>query len=531
MELNYSISDRILFSHEMKQLENQICHEHGTKLVDLMDAAALQVAAFIENSYFSLKQTAQPIVVLSGPGNNGGDGLATARLLLKAGFSVKILLTDTGKYSSELSDQIQRYASESIPFFRLKEQDTAADRSSLNDQINEILSGAKLIVDCLLGSGQKGAPRGLIKLACECVNFYQAQNTEVVIVSVDVPTGVDCDCGVVFDPHICPDNTVVIQHLKPGLIQAPAISQTGKIVLVDAGIKSKSTEDIGRYRLLKHESDLIKIKSRRIDSHKGDYGHVLVLGGSPEMPGAACLASFAALRTGTGLVTQLSFNPHENMPFEIMRLNAANGLDSQLLEKLLSRLNQFSCLILGPGLGKAEQVLSFVAALLSEIQNSNVRCILDADGINALSELAKAGMKFNLPSVIITPHPGEAARLLGVSSSEIQANRYIAAEKITETFGTTTILKGTSSICFNGSAGVVNTSGGAYLATAGSGDVLSGMAAAFFASGSNSLEAASKAVFYHGLAGQLAFDAHRGPIIASDIIGKIPIVLGSHVSD
>ena len=530
MELKYSFSNMLLSSAEMKKLESHVCAKTGKSLLDLMEAAGGQVAAFIEESFAAFKADKSKIVIVSGPGNNGGDGLVIGRILLSAGYNVQVVLLGSSKYSPELQNQIETYRSQSIALSILVEHETAQAGYISTMQLPALLTEAKLVVDCLLGTGQKGDPRDLVKVVCEAIISAKEKDPALKLLSVDVPTGINCDNGTLFVPHLRPDITVVIQHLKLGLVQQPALHELGDLILVDAGIESDDTENIGRYCVLTESSRILSIKARDKNAHKGDFGHVLVLAGSENMPGAAQLSALAALRGGAGLVTQLSFLPALNIKPELMYFNAGEGLNSDLVQRIVANLDLFSCIVLGPGLGKGQEVTSFVFEILREVQLRKLPCVVDADGLNAIAELLKLGVPLNLPSVIMTPHPGEAANILGITAKQVQENRFESAEKIAKLFSATVVLKGASTICFDGQIGAVNSSGGPFLATAGSGDVLSGIIAAFLASGANNFSAASLGVFLHGVAGELAFQVHNGPIISSDIIDKIPFAIGRHAA-
>jgi NAD(P)H-hydrate epimerase len=515
----------------MKQLEEECCTKNGKSLIDLMEDVGAQVAAFIMTEFSALKTEKSKILILSGPGNNGGDGLVAGRLLLADGYDVQVIVLAANKYSAELQHQIELYHQQKIPLSILLE-DTAAQVGYVSvNQLTELIAASSLVIDCLLGTGQHGNPRDLVKSACRVLVASKEVRPDLNIISVDAPTGIDCEGGAIFDPHITPDITLVIQHLKHGQVQQPALEHLGQIVILDADIDCEDIGKIAHYSVLAEGSPLLLLKPRSKLTHKGDLGHVLVLGGSQEMPGAAILSATSALRSGAGLVTQLCFGNSISAHYpEIMYLKADSGFSTELVQKIAARMDQFSCIVLGPGLGLGQAVTSFVFEVLREVQLRNLPCVLDADGLSAVAELLKLGVPLHLPTVIMTPHPGEAARLLNISSSEVQANRYQAVEKLSSLCRSTVVLKGASSLCFDGKEGVVNPSGGPFLATAGSGDVLAGMIASFYGSGLSSLSAASLGVYLHGIAGELAQQDHGGPIIASDIISKIPYAIGKHVT-
>lgn len=528
LSLKTSYSQKLPSTSEMKELEISACSASGKTILDLMEAAGSQVAAFIDEQFGALKKVSGKIVILCGAGNNGGDGLVAGRLLALHGYSPEIILIDSPKYTSEYQAQITRLRSEAISFKVLASTTSGGEENKLSlEGLRKLISNSAVLLDCLLGSGQLSPPRGIIKDLCEELRSIKVHSELPAIVSVDVPTGVNCDSGMVYEPSITADRTIVIQHLKRGLLQSPASDAIGEVFVVDAGMDGSATLD-PRYNLLTADSPVLKIPRRQKSAHKGMFGHILVVAGSNEMPGAATLSSGAALRCGGGLVTQLRFAGGGNDRYpEIMYL-PVDELNDGLEQKIRSKLNTFSCILLGPGLGLGPDAKKLTAFFLDLIETENIPAVIDADGLNHLAEIAQE-KTIRLPSAILTPHPGEAARLLNTSTNTVQSDRYSAAEKISGLFSATVVLKGNGSICYNGQRGWVNSIGGPFLATPGSGDVLGGMIAAFLAAGQSPLAAAALGIYLHADAGEMAARRHGGPIIASDIIEKIPFAYGKHV--
>ncbi len=508
----------------MQALEQEHCLNKGISLLDLMEEAGSQVAAYISQNYTHIQDQNRSILIFCGPGNNGGDGFVAARKLREEGFNVELLLVNSARYSESLQSQIELLKEQAeatqLPQFRFIEKDRDDQNRISLATLDVLFEGASLVVDCLLGTGQQGAPRDLLGETVNKILEAKKASPLLTIISVDIPTGIDSDTGALHSPYIIPDETLVLQHFKLGMVQSPALDSIGRPVLLDIGLEDSDS----KYHLIPDA----EIPSRPVNAHKGNYGHVLVVAGSKSMPGAGLLSATACMRAGAGLTTIISTGEtYANSYPEIMYQLIDQDLNIAARD-IIASLDKYNCLVIGPGLGRGQAQTGFVYQLLREVSARNIKCVLDADGLNALAELQSMSVPLNLPSVIITPHPGEAARLLQVSTIEIQSNRYMASQKLAEKFGCGVILKGQGSIYFSSGSGAVNTSGGPFLATAGSGDVLTGILAAFLAAGYKN--AAENAVFLHGLAGELAHAEHNGPIIASDIIAKIPYAIGKHTN-
>ncbi len=332
-----------------------------------------------------------------------------------------------------------------------------------------------------------------------------------------------------FEPAFKADLTLSIELVKRGMVQFPARSYCGDIFPVPIGLECKQESE---YVLL-YQNSFPPLR-REIDAHKGKFGRVFVIGGSDCYPGAAILASHSALRVGSGLVA-LSVLQNVAYPLlwpEIIRVPVM-GNERQYtrdsIKGLEDEVHKCSCLVIGPGVGTGRSVRCFVFELLELTNSLGVPTVIDADGINLIAEaILNNELSANLSQTVLTPHPGEASRLLNMTTSDVQMDRYSACRRIHESTGSVCVLKGAASIVYGYGKGYVCTCSNPYLATGGSGDVLSGIIAGLIAQGDYLLEAAARGVFIHAQAGEIASSAHSSPIIASDIIDSIPLAIGNN---
>lgn len=483
----------------------------GTESPILMERAGSVIASRIAQ----LRKTKRlKVTVLCGPGNNGGDGLVISRLLRKKGFAVACVISEATRYSQDFLLQMQKLKTKAFVYPINAGLKNSASLSA--SELIELISQSDVIVDALLGSGQQNAPRGVIAHMLECLAQSKLKKNCIKI-SVDIPTGINADSGEVYQPHFAADLTITIELIKRGLLQYPARISCGKIEIKSIGLDCSKPSQYGL--ICKH--NLILPPLRKGVEHKGNFGRILVIGGSENMPGAAALCAYAALRAGAGVVTHTVFK-NSSVPafFPELILETVEGpwsAKSAIL--LLEKIRGYNCLVVGPGLGANPGSIEFVQRLLATIVETRIATIIDADALNILA-LAPAR---RLANCILTPHPGEMARLLGISNAEVQRDRYQAAETLSQRFSCVTVLKGAATVvCAPANQGGVNSSGNAYMASAGSGDVLSGIIASLVGQGLGLVDAAKTGVFLHGLAGDLAYEKSQAPIIASDIIKYVP---------
>jgi len=449
----------------------------------------------------------QRVVVLCGPGQNGGDGYVVARHLFCAGVVPTCILVGA-------SEAIQ---GDALPNFRAVEAlGIPVLHSEQPEQVGEALScleEATLIVDGLFGTGLsrpiEGDPRRLV----ECVN-----QCEVPVISLDMPSGVSADTGRELGVGIRATRTLTFGARKMGLLQYPGAELAGAIEVVPLGAPSPGS---ATGRLIDEAWMSARLQPRRLDSHKGVHGHVYVIGGGPTTTGAAILAAMGAMRAGAGLVTiaapQGGVHELQSELVEVMSDVIPEGMEALdgFLENIGRRASSVVC---GPGLGFSEGVRRLVPQLASQLE---IPVVLDADALTIIAEDAGVEMLQSARGPrVLTPHPGEAARLLGISSSEVQADRYEASRALAERSGQTCILKGAGTIVRQGAEILVSDRGTPALAVAGTGDVLAGAIGGLLHRLS-ALEAAAAAVFLHARAGKLASRCDRG-LLAREVASGLP---------
>jgi hydroxyethylthiazole kinase-like uncharacterized protein yjeF len=445
------------------------------------------------------------VVVVCGGGNNGGDGYAVARLLRQAGRSVSVLHTsDPAKLTGDAATMRDRLTGDSPLSF-------AAGA----------LDGAAVIVDAMLGTGFSGAPRDDVAAAIEAIN-----NSGAWVVAADVPSGVDAATGAVMGEAVHATMTATFHAAMPGLWIAPGKAHAGEVVVVDIGIPDGGPAEpwIG----LIGPEILGSYPRRGAESTKFASGHVLVAGGARGLTGAPCLSSMAAMRAGAGYVTVCvpdSLNDiFEIKLTEVMSAPLPDDGGShteagagEVLERAGAR---GGAVVLGPGLGRSDGAFAFARRVALGV---DVPLVLDADGLNAFGGASEALAARGAPT-ILTPHGGELARLLDVDSGAIAAHRLDHAREAARRSGAIVVLKGDDTLIAEPGGRVgVSRGGSPALATAGTGDVLSGVLGAFLARGMEPFEAACAAVFLHAEAGRRAARALGGPdgVIASDVVDQL----------
>jgi ADP-dependent NAD(P)H-hydrate dehydratase / NAD(P)H-hydrate epimerase len=486
-------------AERMRATDAWAIDEQGVPSLDLMERAGAGLAR--------LTAEVAPegdVAVVCGRGNNGGDGLVAARLLRDEGREVRVLLTGAAEdLRGDAAANLQRLPGPGPAPFE-----------------PGALDGAAAIVDALLGTGFTGEPRDPIRGAIEAVNAAAAN-----VVAADVPSGVDASTGVVAGAAVRATATATFAAAKPGLWISPGKEHAGEVRVVDIGIPDGApvAADIG----LIQPAVLSQIPRREPNSTKFKQGAVLVVGGSSGLTGAPSLAAESAARTGAGYV--ITAVPRSlSLIFELRLLEVMTralpdddgALGTEAVEPALHAAERVDAMVLGPGLGRAEATGEFARELARRIE---LPLLLDADGLNAHAGALESLARRPGPTVL-TPHAGELGRLLDVPSAEIDAERLRHARKAAETSGAIVVLKGDDSLVAEPAGRVAVSPGGApALATAGTGDVLSGTIGALLAKSMPAFEAACAGVAVHAEAGRRAAGVH-GPdtVIASDVIAALP---------
>ncbi len=502
---------RIVTAAEMRAIDAATAAV-GVPFLQLMENAGKAVADQIRTDYPS----AERICVLCGKGNNGGDGFVVARRLAKEGKKVKAFLLAR-------PEELKGDAAET--FARLDEPPAAVYKEKELPK----LSGYDLIVDALLGTGARLPLEGLYAAAVERMN-----DSGLPIVAVDIPSGADADArsAVAGSPVVKASSIVTFTALKPA-----HVFQFGEVATIVRGIGS-TDELIGKHSQQDFHhirpADLAQVLApRKLDAHKGDFGHVLVLGGAPGKAGAPAMAGMAALRCGAALVTVASpksvqptiasFSP-ELMTAAMME-NEAGGFSILGLEALRKAgiVSGKDAIAIGPGLSRDKEAAQFAR---SAIDKTEMPAVLDADGLNAYEGRIQELNMRNLDRVLVlTPHPGEMGRLLGISAEKVQADRMGIARTFAVDHHCYVVLKGRHTLVAEPSGKLwVNTTGNPGMATGGTGDMLTGMIAAMLAQHRDKpAEAVIAAVYLHGLAGDIARD-EMGEIsmTATDLLMALP---------
>ncbi len=460
-----------------------------------------------------------PILVLAGRGNNGGDGYVIARILADRGWQVETLvLAEEGHITGDAALMLQIL------------QRLGGKVQFVDNQVSlpELFSAAAphLIVDALLGTGLSSEVVGLYRQAIDLVNQSSAQ-----VVAVDIPSGASGSDGRVLGVAVEADLTLCFDSAKIGHCSRPATDYVGELRVLEIGIPRAQRPPADQSCILIDESVAAGLLPRRpLTGHKGTFGHLGVVAGSTGMTGAAVLCCEAGLRSGTGLVTL--FCPAELQAIlevkltEVMTRPIAGQQDHLLIDNC-AEIETFSAayqaLVLGPGLGQNPQTVSALRQLVAGCRSS---LVIDADGLNALVGALDLLPRNEDSQPILTPHPGEFSRLTGLSIAEIEADRFRLARQFAIEHAVVLLLKGASTLIADPAGRVrINSSGNSGLATAGSGDVLSGLIGGLLAQGLSPFDAASLGAWLHGAAADLlAEDSGCAGILAGDLVKTIPVV-------
>jgi ADP-dependent NAD(P)H-hydrate dehydratase / NAD(P)H-hydrate epimerase len=518
---------KILNASEMQRIDRLTSERFGVPSLTLMENAGGAVADFLAERYAALED--HRIAILCGGGNNGGDGFVVARRLRDRGVKPRVLLlADPGRVRGDAALNLERLQNSGAP-------EVVATLEAWRD-VYPTLEGATLVVDALLGTGLTRPLEGFLLEVVRDVNRLVPPPT---VVAVDLPSGISADTGELIGESIRADASVTFTAPKLAHVFPPACERVGELVIRDIGTPRPALDSDSALRLnLSTGGDFAWLgEPRRPDAHKGNFGHVLVIAGSLGKTGAAAMSARAALRAGAGLVTVgtpqsalpivaglgLEFMT-EPLPETPVGTISRRALDAGQLERLLAGK---SLVALGPGLGGDPETVEFVREFVRRVE---LPMVIDADGLNAI-----AGSRESLAVPgrirVLTPHPGEMARLTGRSTAEIQASRLERARAFAESQGVCLVLKGFRTL-IAGSDGTVwvNATGNPGMAKGGTGDVLTGLVAGFLAQFRDRplLEVVPAAVYIHGLAGDLAAGSlGEMSMLAGDLLEAIPRALRS----
>lgn len=494
---------------QMKELEKK-AESMGIIPLLLMENASLAVANYLKK-ITDIKN--KKILVVCGRGNNGGDGMAVARHLYNSGADVNVLLVDGNKNFSKETE---------ANFNILKNLGIKITLTSETmEKIDTLFISSEIIVDALFGTGLTREVAGIYKELIEKMN-----DSKKFILSIDIPSGVNSDTGEIMGVAVRANATVALGYLKLGHLLFPGREYCGDLEVTDISL---SCQFITSYYLIDEEERFI-LRKRKLNTHKGTYGHMVVIGGSIGKTGAVMMSAKAGLRAGAGLVTIVCPEDlniiMETLSLEVMTL-PLKGSFGYLSANYVGELEKFlldkECVVLGPGLGYNERTINFFETLLSMIKSP---VVIDADGLNCLSankDLLK-GCRYD---VVLTPHPGEMSRLIGKDVTYVLKNPVDSVVWLAKEYKCHVVLKGSTTV-YSDPLGRVYFSiyGNPGMATAGSGDVLSGIIGSFIAQKYEVRESILLSLLLHGMAGNLAKDmVGEYALNATDIISAVPVVL------
>jgi ADP-dependent NAD(P)H-hydrate dehydratase / NAD(P)H-hydrate epimerase len=505
---------KLVTSDQMRELERAAV-DAGVSLDELMEQAGLAVA---QEAWMTLGVVAgRRVLVLVGPGNNGGDGLVAARHLADWEADVAVYMVAPRADDTNLDLVRER----SVPIF------VAIDDAGYAS-LQEALDGAELVVDALLGIGQHRPMEGAIADILTRLRIAGDRAAPPKIIAVDVPTGVDADSGRADPLAVTAEMTVTFGFAKVGLYTLPGSEHAGRVQVVDIGIP-KAAEDTLKLELLSTSWVRDRLPKRPKSGNKGTFGKVLVVAGSQNYVGAARLAAEGCYRAGAGLVTVACTSPVRSaiapaLPeatYLVLDHGAAAAQGSS--STIIGALSAYDVALIGPGLSQQAVVGGTAIDVLSHLPPSLRGCVIDADALNALAQSDGWATKLTARCVL-TPHPGEMARLLKSSVDDVQADRLNVATRAAAEWDQVVVLKGAHTVIASPDGrGAISPYANPLLASAGTGDVLSGVIAGLLAQGMEPFEAAACGVYLHGLAAEEAGEeyADRG-MLASELLPAIP---------
>lgn len=506
---------RVVTAAEMRRLDHLTIHTHGVPSLRLMERAGQSVVDVILKRWTQLAK--HGVLVVAGKGNNGGDGLVIARLLHERLLPCEVVcIAREVDLSPDAATNLQRYRSAGGRFTEIPAGDLEALRRRIEDK--------GLLVDALLGTGLRSPVEGFLADAVELMNA-----SGVPIVAVDTPSGLDADRGTPLGTTVQAEVTVTFGLPKAGQVVYPGVDYCGELVVADIGIHPQAEAEVTPSAELLDPAEVVWLLPRRTDdSHKGSFGHLLVMAGSRGKTGAAVLGCRAAMRVGTGLVT----------------LAAPRGLNEilagALVEPMTEPLGQpgedqwpalgatdweglaerKSAVLYGPGVGVHARAQKTLETLL---EHCRLPWLIDADGLNNLAEDVTRLRDARVPPVL-TPHPGEMSRLTGLDTAEVNGDRIGIARAFAEDHRCHVVLKGARTVTATPEGQVaINPTGNSGMASGGMGDVLAGIVAGFLAQGLLPEDAMRLGVYLHGRAGdRVAEDRGGVGLVASDLVDELP---------
>lgn len=488
---------------EMSRIDGYTINVIGIPQMVLMERAALEVFKVIQSRF----ETKSRVLVVVESGNNGGDGIAVARMLSQSGYDVEVYWINGLKSASEGFDR----------------QHAIAKRLNIKF-VDEIVNyGYDIVIDGIFGVGLNREVEGKQADTINKINDIDAYK-----IAIDIPSGIDSYTGFVHGTAFRADETITFGLMKLGMLIGAGFEHSGRVTVADIGFPKQSVDYVEPRLYTYDEMDLDKLlPSRKADTHKGSYGKIGVIGGSKNMAGAAMFAAEAAYRMGCGLVRVCTVEENReilqiNLPEAMLTTYSASDKHS-IVEGIRDMIAWSDVIVIGPGLGTDAVAVNIVENVLKGFDKT---IILDADGINVVSENID-WLNASSARIIITPHLMEMSRLTGIKLADIKENKYDIARDFAVKNNVVVVLKDSRTIVSDGELqAYINITGNNGMATGGSGDVLSGIIAGLCGQGMETFDAAKLGVCIHGMAGQVASnDKGRYSMIAGDIVKSITKVL------
>lgn len=517
----------------MKAIDEYTSNVIGIPSLVLMEKAAMAVVELMKSK---IKKN-DKVIAVCGTGNNGGDGIAIARILTQLGYYTDVLiLGDENRATDQTKQQLIIARNIGVKVMNLTDfSSTSSSQNTCGVDLNNInLEEYTVVVDAMFGIGLSKPITGVFQQVIDLVNAYS--NT---IFSVDIPSGIQADSGKVMNVAIQADYTITFGVNKIGLVLYPGCEYAGEIYVKDIGFPKQAIEMVKPYVFSYEKTDRDLLPFRKNYSNKGTYGKVLIIAGSRNMSGACYLSAKAACRSGAGLVKVLT--AHENrtciqtlLPEAILSTYEQNDLKNKFeIDRIIHELEWASAIVIGPGIGISQASDHLLEIVL---KHAKVPIVVDADALTMLAGKTQYIVKdhekemysdIELPeNVIITPHLKEMSRLLDCDVKSIQDDFLAVGVNTVKGKNFVLVMKDARTLVSDGERCYINQSGNNGMATAGVGDVLTGIIAAFVAQGLECFDAATLGVYVHGLAGDKAVEGKsRYSLIASDIIEALPLVL------
>ncbi len=501
---------------EMREMDRQTIESFGLPGRVLMENAGRSATNIFLEQFKNIKN--KKIGIIAGRGNNGGDGFVIARYLAQKGIKTTVfLLSKCSEVRGDAAANLELLYPLNISVIELPDQESFSMHKTA-------IRHNDIWVDAIFGTGLQSDVKGFFK---EIIDFIN--NSDKPIFSVDIPSGLNSDTGQPCGACIQANATVTFAYAKTGHILFPGADYTGNLDIVDIGIPTHIADAVRPLQYLL-TPDIIRtvIQPRSQDAHKGNTGHLLVIAGSPGKTGAAAMAAISAMRAGAGLVT-LGIPSSLNTILEIQVIEAMTHalpetgtgiLGDASFNTIMDLLSDKKCLAIGPGIGVALETKTLVHRI---IQESTKPIVIDADGLNNLIGHTDILRDLNVP-VILTPHPGEMARLLNTTPNDVQKNRIYYSRSFSEKFNSHVVLKGARTVIAHPDGKVfVNPTGNPGMASGGMGDVLTGLIAGFITQGYSPESSAHISVYIHGAAADTLAE-NRGPLgfLATDVMNAIP---------